>query len=526
MSKRTSGILLHPTSLPSPFGIGDMGPGAYRFADFLYRTRQGVWQLLPLNPTDLACCNSPYHSTSAFAGNPLLLSPEFLAKEGLLARNDLQPLPRFPVERVDYPNVWDYKKGLLQKAFARFRKEAPGDDYRRFCEENSFWLDDYSLFMALKAHYGGKAWHEWPGEMRDRQPQALKEAGAHLSEAVEKEKFCQFLFFRQWLSLKSYCHDRGIRILGDIPIYVVYDSADLWVHPELFNLDEQKKPLTVAGVPPDYFSKTGQLWGNPVYRWDVLKQTGYGWWIQRFGQNMNLFDVVRVDHFRGFVAYWEVPAGEATAVRGKWVEAPARDFFERITQWFPSLRLIAEDLGTITPDVTQIMSHFGFPGMKVLLFAFGGDPATSAYLPHNHVPNCVVYTGTHDNNTARAWLEIEASKKEKRQLFQYLGRKVGPGEIHWELIRLAMMSVADTVVLPMQDLLGLGAEARMNRPSVSEGNWEWRLLPEQIGLPLARRLVEMTHIYGRAPRETRRRSEEVGSPAKQHTGSPLRSDKQ
>jgi 4-alpha-glucanotransferase len=281
---------------------------------------------------------------------------------------------------------------------------------------------------------------------------------------------------------------------------VIYDSADLWVNPELFKLDERKNPVTVAGVPPDYFSETGQLWGNPVYRWDAMEKTGYGWWIRRFGHNLNLFDLVRVDHFRGFVAYWEVPAAEENAIRGSWAKAPARDFFERITQWFPTLRLIAEDLGTITPDVTEIMNHFGFPGMKVLLFAFGEDPATSAYLPHNHVPNCVVYTGTHDNNTARAWLEEDATEEEKRQLFLYLGREVVPEGIHWELIRLAMMSVAHTVILPMQDLLGLGAEARMNRPAVKQGNWQWRLRTDQINPALTDRLLEMTRVFGRDTR--------------------------
>jgi 4-alpha-glucanotransferase len=476
-----------------------MGPEAYRFADFLSGAKQALWQILPLNPTDLACYNSPYHSTSAFAGNPLLISPELLTKDGLLEEADLKPVPSFPREKVNYQAVWEYKYGLLQKAFASFRRRGSSPEYLPFCTENAFWVEDYALFMALKSHYGGKAWSEWPPEIRDRQPYALETARAHLVEAVEREKFLQFLFFRQWFSLKAYCRQQGIRILGDIPIYVVYDSADLWVHPELFNLDARKRPLTVAGVPPDYFSETGQLWGNPVYRWDVLKETGYGWWIQRFGHNLNLFDILRVDHFRGFVAYWEVPAGEKNAVRGNWVQAPARDFFERITQWFPSLHLIAEDLGIITPDVTEIMTHFGFPGMKVLLFAFDGDPATSAYLPHNHVPNCVVYTGTHDNNTARAWLERDATEKERIQLFLYLGREVEPEKIHWELIRLAMMSVAETVIVPMQDLLGLGAEARMNRPAVKEGNWQWRLGPDQITPALAERLSEMTYVYGRAP---------------------------
>lgn len=497
MTQRTSGILLHLTSLPSPYGIGDMGPEAYRFVDFLKEARQGLWQILPLNPTDLFAFNSPYHSASAFACNPLLISPELLAQDGLLTRADLKSLPTFPQERVDYRAVWQVKWPLLHQAFESFQRGGEGPEYCQFCSENAFWLEDFSLFMALKAHYGSPAWYEWPTEIRDRHPAALKEAEERLAEAILEQKFYQYAFFRQWLALKAYCREKGIRTLGDMPIYVVYDSADLWVHPHLFHLDGQRKPLTVAGVPPDYFSETGQLWGNPVYRWDVLRESGYGWWIQRIGHNLKLYDIIRLDHFRGFVAYWEVPAHEKDAVRGRWVQAPAMDFFTRITQWFPSLQLIAEDLGTITPDVTEIMHHFRFPGMKVLLFAFADDLGANPYLPHHHVANCVVYTGTHDNTTARAWFETEASDEERMDFFAYCGREVGLDEVHWEIIRLAMMSVAETVVLPMQDLLGLGAGARMNRPATKEGNWEWRLLPEQLSPLLCTRLGEMTRVYGR-----------------------------
>ncbi|MBN1103332.1 MAG: 4-alpha-glucanotransferase [Deltaproteobacteria bacterium] len=497
MTRRSSGILLHVTSLPSPFGIGDMGPGAYRYVDFLSETGQALWQILPLNPTDTASFDSPYHSTSAFACNPLLISPEFMVRDGLLSPSDLEPLPAFPLDRVDYHAVSVYKKGLFQKAFEAFRTGSERPDYRAFCEENAFWLEDFALYMALRRLYEGKTWREWPPEIRQRRPDALREARERLSESLEKERFLQYLFLRQWSALRAYANGKGIRILGDIPIYVVYDSADLWAHPEIFNLDGGGRPLTVAGVPPDYFSETGQLWGNPVFRWGVMRETGYGWWIQRMGQNLKLFDLMRLDHFRGFAAYWEVPADEEDAVRGKWVEAPGLDFFERITRWFPSLSLIAEDLGTITPDVTEMMNHFGFPGMKVLLFALTDDRGANPYLPHNHVRNCVVYTGTHDNNTVRGWFDGEAADEEKRRLFLYLGREVSSGEIHWEMIRLAMMSVADRVVFPMQDLLGLGTEARMNRPGKKDGNWQWRLLQKQLAPPLARKLLEMTRAYGR-----------------------------
>lgn len=497
MNRRRSGILLHLTSLPSPFGIGDMGPWAYKFADFLAEAKQGLWQVLPLNPTDLACYNSPYHSCSAFACNPLLISPELLVGEGLLSRADLEPLPCLPDDRVDYQAASALKHGLFEKAYTRFKRGGDRPDYQQFCIKNAFWLDDFALFMALKSRSQGKTWHEWPRELRDRHPEALQSARKEDSDAVEKENFLQYLFFKQWASLKRYCNDKGIRLIGDIPIYVVYDSADLWVHPGLFNLDEEKRPLTVAGVPPDYFSKTGQLWGNPVYRWEVLKETGYEWWVQRMAHILNGFDLVRVDHFRGFVAYWEVPATEKNAINGRWVQAPAMEFFTHLSEKFPALPIIAEDLGTITPDVLEVMEHFRFPGMKVLLFAFASDSATNLYLPHNHVENCVVFTGTHDNDTARSWFEQEASREERSRLFAYLGREVAPEEIPWALIRLAMMSVAEKTILPMQDILGLGAGARMNRPARKEGNWQWRLLPRHLTPLLTRKLLEVTEVYGR-----------------------------
>jgi 4-alpha-glucanotransferase len=498
MKRRGSGILLHLTSLPSPFGIGDMGPWAYRFADFLSEAKQSFWQILPLNPTDADHGNSPYHSISAFACNVWLISPELLVQDGLLAESDLESSPDFPQDRLDYRAVYAYKKALFVRAYQRFQTERDSHDYERFCLENAYWLDDFALFLALKSRFNGQVWVEWPEGIRDRKPEALESLKKELMEKLEKEKFLQYIFFKQWIALKEYCNQRGIQIFGDMPIYVDYDSADLWKHPELFKLDQQKKPYVVAGVPPDYFSETGQLWGNPIYRWDMMKKNGYDWWIGRIRHNLELFDLVRIDHFRGIVAYWEVPAAENTAINGRWIEAPAMDFFNHVAKKFPYLPIIAEDLGIITPDVREVMQHFDLPGMKLLLFAFGEDLPTNPYIPHNIPKNCVAYTGTHDNNTARGWFEKEATSEDKKRLFRYLGRKVAAEELHWELIRLVMMSAADMAILPMQDLLGLGEEARMNRPATREGNWLWRLEADQLTPSLSTKLREMTQIYGRA----------------------------
>jgi 4-alpha-glucanotransferase len=497
MNKRGSGILLHLTSLPSPFGIGDLGPEAYRFVDFLDQAKQSYWQILPLNPIDPAYGNSPYHSISAFAFTKLLISPQLLVKDGLLDKSDILENSHFPREKVDYEAVIDYKNDLFQLAYERFKKAENREEFQKFCQKNSSWLDDFSLFVSLKSHYKGSEWSKWPEKIRDRDHETIQAIKKELKEEIERQKFLQYIFLQQWFALKSYCNQRRIRIIGDMPIYVDYDSVDVWAHPELFELDPQKKPYAVAGVPPDYFSTTGQLWGNPLYRWDVLQERGYEWWIQRTEQNLKLFDMVRIDHFRGFVGYWEVPASQSTALHGKWVKAPAVDFFNRLTQRFPDLHLIAEDLGVITPDVEEVMHHFGFPGMKVLLFAFGEDNPMHPYLPHNYERNCIVYTGTHDNNTVRGWFEGEAKPEEKRRVYHYLGREVPDQQIHWEFIRLAMMSVARTVIIPMQDILGLGAEARMNRPATTKGNWQWRLLPEQLSSSLAEKLGETTRVYGR-----------------------------
>jgi 4-alpha-glucanotransferase len=496
MDQRASGILLHITSLPSPFGVGDMGPEAFRFADFLAEGKQGFWQILPLNPIDPAYGNSPYHTIAAFAANVLLISPEGMVREGFLAQKDIEPRG-YPQGRVDYGAVIAYKANLFRLAYERFTKAKEHEAYQRFCSENASWLDDFSLFVALKSHFKGVAWNEWPAEVRDRKRGSLQSLKKDLRDGIERERFLQYLFFNQWFALKQYCNEKGIEIIGDMPIYVDYDSVDVWTHPEIFKLDENKRPIAVAGVPPDYFSATGQLWGNPVYQWDWLRERGYGWWLQRVAHMLRLFDVVRIDHFRGLIAYWEVPAGEQTAVNGKWVKAPALDFFHALFKRFPAAPLIAEDLGVITPDVREVMRHFELPGMKVLQFAFGEDNPTHPYLPHMYESNAVVYTGTHDNNTSRGWFEKEAKAEDKERLFRYLGKEVRVDDISWELIRLAMMSVADLAIIPVQDILGLGVEARMNQPGTGAGNWEWRLTSGQLTPTLAERLRAVTKTYGR-----------------------------
>jgi 4-alpha-glucanotransferase len=496
--QRGSGVLLHITSLPSLYGIGDLGPGAYEFVDFLAASKQKYWQILPLNPTNLSCENSPYHSFSAFAFNPLLISPDLLIEDGLLDPGDVGSLPILPKEKVDFRTVIPFKSKILLSAYERFRKRQNKQGYEKFCEDNIYWLDDYSLFVALKSRFRHRPWHKWPPEIKERQPKALNAAHIDLAHEIQREKFLQYVFHKQWASLKTYCHQRGIQIIGDIPIYVVHDSVDVWAHPELFKLDKHKKPYVVAGVPPDYFSKTGQLWGNPLYGWDVMQQRGYDWWVERIAHNLKLFDWVRIDHFRGFVGYWEIPSKEKTAIQGKWIQAPAMDFFKTIKKRFQHLPIVAEDLGIITPDVKEIMASFAFPGMKVLLFAFGEDNPEHPYLPHMYGKNCFVYTGTHDNNTVRGWFKGEAKPEDKKRLFRYIGRAVSEKEIHWEFIRLGAMSLANTSIVPMQDVLGLGVEARMNRPATKTGNWRWRLQPEQMTSSITKTLRQITETSDRA----------------------------
>lgn len=498
MKKRQSGILLHITSLPSGYGIGDFGAGAYWFADLLQETGQSLWQILPLNPTLTVHGNSPYNSISAFAGNPLLISPDTLLQEGYIEEDDISTLPTFSDDRVDYEEVSEYKMQLLKKAYHNVKDRLTEDrNFKVFVKKNAHWLNDYTLFVALKEYFNGRVWIEWPEDIRNRDDEAIQRYRNLLKEPVLMESFFQYLFYRQWKKLRKYCNEKGIRIMGDIPIYVHYDSVDVWSHPEIFQLNEEKRPLFVAGVPPDYFSSTGQLWDNPLYNWDTLRETGYRWWIDRIAHNLELFDLFRVDHFRGFVGYWQVSAGKKTAINGQWVKAPARDFFSKLLKHFGDLPLIAEDLGIITPDVVEVMEHFGFPGMKILLFAFGEDNPAHPYLPHNYKENFIVYTGTHDNNTAVGWFKSEASPEARQRLIDYLGREVTEETVHWELIRLAMMSVARAVIISMQDILGLDESARMNRPSTRRGNWKWRLKTDLVTDTIKERLLKMTTIYNR-----------------------------
>jgi 4-alpha-glucanotransferase len=498
MEKRGSGILLHITSLPSPYGIGDLGPDACGFVDFLAKTGQSYWQILPLNLTSLAYGNSPYSSFSAFAGNSLLISPDLMAKEDILKSSDIKDTPVFPAKKVNFKKVIAYKKRLFDIAFKRNAEELNGDkEFKSFCRKNAYWLDDFALFISIKNSLNGIEWCDWPKGLRDRKKGELKDASLKLKENILKEKFLQYVFFRQWASLKRYCDTKNIKIIGDIPIYVNYDSADVWANPAIFSLDKDKRPVSVAGVPPDYFSSTGQLWGHPLYKWNALKRTGYEWWLKRIEHNLEEFHLFRLDHFRGFVGYWKVDAREETAMNGEWVKAPAVDFFNTVKKRFPEISIIAEDLGVITPDVKEVMERFGFPGMKVLLFAFGDDFDTNPYAPHNHVKNCLVYTGTHDNNTIRGWFKNETTPQDKKRIFECLGRKVTERTVHWEFVRLAMMSVAETIIMPMQDILGLDEKQRMNLPASANGNWEWRLLQAQLSPELVRKLKAVTERYNR-----------------------------
>jgi 4-alpha-glucanotransferase len=494
---RGSGILLHITSLPSAEWIGTLGPGAYRFADFLADAGQRYWQVLPLTPPSPGECNSPYSSASAFAGNSLLISAESLAIDGYFDRDKLHSLKPGRLDKVDYEKASQFKAEILESAYKSFPDRSDRRDYESFLDENSFWIDDYSLYVALKKYFGPISWADWPTDIRDRHPESIARYSEQLGDNIAREKFSQYLFFGQWFALKKYCNERGIRIIGDLPIYLSGQSADIWAHPEIYKLDENKRARFVAGVPPDYFSKTGQLWGNPVYDWNKLRENGYGWWLRRIEHNLKLFDILRIDHFRGLAAYWEIPAGERTAINGRWVDGPGLDFFDKLREKYPMLPIIAEDLGIITPDVKELIDKLDLPGMKVLLFAFGDGVAQNPYAPHNHQKNSVVYTGTHDNNTVRGWFENEATQAEKDSLTGYLGYELTPESVSRAFIGMAEQSVADMAILPMQDYLGLDESARMNTPSTITGNWEWRLDSSTLTPENAAELRKMAIIYGR-----------------------------
>jgi 4-alpha-glucanotransferase len=493
ISPRSAGVLLHPTSLPGPFGIGDLGPAALAWVDALVHSRQTWWQILPLGPTGYG--DSPYQAFSAFAGNPNLVSPQLLIEDGLLDGRDV-PGGNFPTDRVDYGPVISFKNELLGRAWDRFREgrgNALKPAFEKFVADEGRWLNDFALFMAIKDTQQGRSWLEWPEAAKMREASYLKQARAELANSIGLHQFRQFLFFRQWRRVKEYANGHGLKIIGDIPIFVSADSADVWASPHLFQLDAQRRPKFVAGVPPDYFSETGQLWGNPHYDWAAMQKDGFAWWIDRFRATFEQVDMVRLDHFRGFEAYWEIPAGSPNAIKGRWVQAPGKALLEAVKKAFGGLPIIAEDLGVITPEVDALRRGFALPGMRILQFAFG-DQSENRFLPHNYDCNTVVYTGTHDNDTTWGWYRSRQDW-ERDRVRRYLARD--GSDVAWDLIRAAWSSVADYAITPLQDVLNLGTEARMNFPGKPQGNWSWRYQQQQLSPWNLDRLAEMTEIYGR-----------------------------
>ena len=496
-ASRSSGILLHPTSLPGPYGIGDLGPAAHAWVEALARARQGWWQILPLGPTGFG--DSPYQCFSAFAGNPNLISPELLMEEGLL--RPAQAPGDFSATQVEYEAVIPFKQQLLARAWQNFQSgRAPGlrPEFEAFCAAEAGWLEDFALFMALKEAHPPGLWTTWEPALIARDPIALAAARQQLADAIGQHRFTQFLFLRQWHALLDHAHAHGVQIIGDMPVFAAHDSADLWARPELFHLDACGQPTVVAGVPPDYFSATGQRWGNPLYNWPALQKTGYAWWIQRLRSTHRLVDRIRLDHFIGFENYWEIPGDSPTAQQGRWVKGPGSDLFDALARAMGELPLIAEDLGILTPAVEALRERYQFPGMRVLQFAFGGQPE-ARFLPFNYEPNTVVYTGTHDNEPARAWL-ASLAPAERRFLESTLGQPTAPEAISRQLLHLAWSTVADLVIAPLQDVLSLGPEACMNRPGQAQGNWRWRYQAEQLTGDLLDRLADLTTTFGRDTR--------------------------
>jgi len=500
---RAAGILMHPTSLPSPDGIGDLGPEAYRWIDFLNRSGCQLWQVLPLGPTGYG--DSPYQCFSAFAGNPYLISATTLLDQGLLSKADLADRPDFPLEKVDYGPVIKWKLTLLKRSFKHFQSIQQGtysgndpeiiQEYTLFKQNQKGWLESFALFMAIKDQQGGVAWNEWPTALRKRQKKSLELFIKEHRDAIDFHTYLQFIFYRQWKALRDYAHKKGIRIIGDIPIFVAYDSADVWENKTLFYLDNDGLPEVVAGVPPDYFSETGQLWGNPLYKWAAHKEDEYQWWLERLQVVLSQVDIVRLDHFRGFEAYWEIPFGNKTAVEGRWVDGPGKDFFKVVKERLGELPIIAEDLGVITEPVKQMRDAFHLPGMKILQFAFASDPDDD-FLPHNYPVKCVAYTGTHDNNTTLGWYQA-APEREQDFCRRYLARS--GQDISWSMIRVLWRSTADWVLAPMQDFLSLGEWARMNYPGTAAGNWSWRMHPDSLSEGLTDRLHETNYLFARLP---------------------------
>ncbi len=504
--RRGSGILLHISSLPGRHGIGDLGPSAYEFVDFLVEAGQKLWQVLPVCPTGYG--DSPYQCFSAFAGNPLFIDLDALREQSLLPSTVLAEAPSFSPDRVDYGAVIDFKLSALRQAAGRFFADSSHPHhapFAAFCVKNAWWLDDYTLFMVCKGVHAGAVWTEWEPAIRQREPATRREWAVKLAREIQTRKYWQFEFFRQWEKLKVYCQRVGIAVMGDIPIYVAHDSADVWAHSELFRLDDRGQPTAVAGVPPDYFSATGQLWGNPVYRWDAVADSGCSWWIDRFRASFQLFDIVRLDHFRGFEAYWEVPADANTAVCGKWTKGPGAKFFQVLQDELGELPIVAENLGVITAEVEAIRKQFGFPGMSLLQFAFGTDPQGASFRPHNYPRELVAYTGGHDNDTTVGWWASTGAgdstrtpqdvQREREFARSYLGLE--HEAINWALIRAVLASVADLAVIPLQDVLGLGSEARMNLPGSVSGNWKWRYQPSALTNEITQQLKMLTTLYDR-----------------------------
>ncbi len=499
---RESGILLHPTSLPGSYGVGEIGPEARTFVDSLARMGQRLWQILPHGPTSYG--DSPYQSLSTFAGNHLLISFDDLVADGLLSEERLKKFPQFPAEFVDYGPVIEARMDVLHsvcRTFDRRASTAIKQEYDLFCEREQFWLDDYALFFALKDAHDLRPWTEWEPELGLRVPEVMEQARRKHATQIRHTKIMQYLFDRQWQALRKYAHSKRVRLIGDIPIFVAHDSADVWANPDLYYLDGTGQPIVIAGVPPDYFSATGQRWGNPLYRWDIHQHTNYDWWIRRIKKIFEMVDIVRIDHFRGFEAYWEIPAHEPTAMNGRWVEGPKDSIFDAMIKQIGNLPIIAEDLGIITEGVEALRDKYHFPGMRILQFAFGTDAKAADYRPESYPSNCVVYTGTHDNDTTVGWFWSNAGEnstrtqeeieEERRTILAYVG--TDGSQIHWDMIALAAKSNAATAIYPLQDVLGLGTEARMNVPGVEGGNWRWRFQWEQLSPDIQQRLYDICH---------------------------------
>jgi len=497
MMGKHSGILLHLTSLPSKYGIGDMGPSAYTFVDFAAGCGQKFWQILPINPTDGINNNSPYSCYSAFAGNALLISPQLMLAEGFLQTSDLTLGNEFSDTQVEYTKVGLLKEKIFNAAYRRFQKDKDRRDFEAFVTQEKYWLEDFALFIVIKNAHEGISWIDWPKELKNRSLAALENFKRQNGQALERVKFIQYLFYRQWTKLKAYANSKGIEIIGDIPIYVNFDSVEVWCHPSFFKLDGEDHMRFISGCPPDYFSKTGQRWGNPVYNWTQLKKAKYSWWVDRIRHDLKLFDHLRIDHFRGFAGYWQIPAHEKLAVFGRWVKGPGAAFFRVLAKIFKKMPIIAEDLGEITPDVIELMKKFNFPGMRVLLFAFSGDLANNPHVPANYPTHCVAYSGTHDNNTIQGWFHQEAKPHEKANIARVLQMRFTPRDLHWVMIDVLMRSRAETVIIPMGDFLGLKEEGRMNTPATKVNNWQWRLKAKALTPSLSAKISRLMKKTGR-----------------------------